>query len=225
MTAKKSRSPKIAEATRKRNFRHGFAARGAMSAEYKVWAGMIKRCHNESNPRYADYGGRGIAVADEWRHDFPAFFAHVGPRPSPAHEIDRIDNDRGYAPGNVRWATRIENGRNTRRNVLIEIYGVTKCAAAWDEQCGFPFGGKTVLNRYRRGWRGAELLLPRGTVVKPRQQSAAERAKRSATFKRLHAEGVFKASIPKMAATRKRQHADGTAYNKRDARGCFVSHE
>lgn len=51
-------------------------------------------------------------MAPEWLHDFPAFLAFVGPRPSPAHSIDRIDNDGGYVPGNVRWADKSEQALN-----------------------------------------------------------------------------------------------------------------
>ena len=61
------------------------------------------------------YGGRGITVAAEWRHDFAAFYAHVGPRPGPEYSIDRIDVNGNYEPGNVRWATRLQQARNKRR--------------------------------------------------------------------------------------------------------------
>lgn len=75
---------------------------------------MIQRCENPRNKRYALYGGRGIRVCDEWRHDFGAFSAYVGQRPTPSHSIDRIDNDADYAPGNVRWATASQQMRNRR---------------------------------------------------------------------------------------------------------------
>jgi hypothetical protein len=93
---------------------HGMSS----TPEYFAWAAMLSRCHNPANPRYDDYGGRGITVCDRWRADFAAFLADVGRRPSPAHSLDRIDNDRGYEPGNCRWATAYVQARNRGRRAL-----------------------------------------------------------------------------------------------------------
>ena len=82
--------------------------------EYYVWRGMKSRCYNKNNPSYKNYGGRGIQVCDEWRNSFLTFFADVGPRPTPRHSIDRIDNGNGYEPSNVRWATWCEQALNRR---------------------------------------------------------------------------------------------------------------
>ena len=94
---------------------HGHSAGGPTPMpEYEVWKGMISRCENPKHNAYHNYGARGIEVCDEWRHDYAAFFAHIGPRPTPLHTVDRIDNNLGYAPGNVRWATRAEQRLNQR---------------------------------------------------------------------------------------------------------------
>jgi hypothetical protein len=93
------------------------------SAEYQIWSGMKERCLNPKSQSYANYGERGITVCQEWLHDFQAFYDHIGPRPSPKHTLDRIDNNEGYRPGNVRWATWIEQASNRRNNVFVEIDG------------------------------------------------------------------------------------------------------
>jgi hypothetical protein len=83
------------------------------TAEYLVWKSMRYRCSDPSNKSWNRYGGKGIVVCEAWREDFPAFFAHVGPRPTPKHTIDRFPNRNGnYEPGNVRWATRSEQELN-----------------------------------------------------------------------------------------------------------------
>jgi hypothetical protein len=67
--------------------KHGHAG-GGRTPEYRAWRNM-KSYH----------GGRGIRICDEWHNSFEAFYAHVGPRPSPQHSIDRINNDGDYRPG------------------------------------------------------------------------------------------------------------------------------
>lgn len=74
-----------------------------------------QRCDNPNTPHYSNYGGRGILFG------FPSIRAfaewvldNIGCRPSETHSLDRIDNSRGYEPGNLRWATRTEQARNKR---------------------------------------------------------------------------------------------------------------
>lgn len=75
---------------------------------------MIQRCHNERDPSYHWYGGRGILVCQDWRQSFEAFYRDMGPRPDPSLSIDRIDNDGNYGPGNCRWATKSQQNLNRR---------------------------------------------------------------------------------------------------------------
>jgi hypothetical protein len=103
------------EEMRRLHTKHGDTQNGGPHApEYRVWHGMICRCELRSDKKYADYGGRGITVCKRWRSDYRNFLADMGRRPSPKHSIDRIDNDRGYYPGNCRWATLSEQNLNRR---------------------------------------------------------------------------------------------------------------
>jgi transcriptional regulator with XRE-family HTH domain len=91
---------------------------------YSTWGGIKSRCSNPDNPRYGSYGGRGITLHPPWSADFMAFAteleAQIGPRPSPKHSLDRINNDGSYVPGNVRWATATEQSRNRRSSLIRE---------------------------------------------------------------------------------------------------------
>lgn len=86
---------------------------GSASPEYWVWHAMHQRCENPKHESYRNYGARGITVCERWR-EFADFIADMGPRPSPGHSIDRLDNDGPYEPGNCQWATKPEQGRNRR---------------------------------------------------------------------------------------------------------------
>lgn len=89
--------------------------------EYSVWNRIINRCTNPNSPDWENYGGRGIKVSDDWRHNFELFFLDMGKRPSKNHSIDRINNDGNYEKENCRWSTPKEQARNTRRNTIVNL--------------------------------------------------------------------------------------------------------
>jgi hypothetical protein len=97
--------------------------RMSKSQEYAIWAGMLARCSNPNVECFADYGGRGIKVCDIWANDFLAFYLDVGPRPSKTHSLEREDSDGNYEPGNVRWATVLEQANNKRGTRFVEYRG------------------------------------------------------------------------------------------------------
>ena len=92
---------------------------------YGEWEGAKQRCYNPKNISYKNYGARGIEMCAEWRKSFEAFYNYVSALPhfgEPGRSLDRIDNEGDYEPGNVRWATRSEQGYNKRT-----------CKGYWDK--------------------------------------------------------------------------------------------
>jgi hypothetical protein len=79
---------------------------------YKTWENMLTRCYNPEATGYHNYGGRGIKVCKEWRHNFQQFLQDVGDKPTVLHTLDRIDVHGNYEPSNVRWATPEEQASN-----------------------------------------------------------------------------------------------------------------
>lgn len=98
---------------------------------YRIWLSMRNRCNNPKTPRYADYGGRGIKVCEEW-DDFKTFHEWaIAHGYSENLTIDRIDNDKGYYPENCRWADSWVQANNTRHCHMIEYCGETHSLSEW----------------------------------------------------------------------------------------------
>jgi hypothetical protein len=128
----------------------------ALSRDLKcIHAMMLRRCFDPRHSSYRWYGAQGIGVCEEWRRSPEAMFAHVGPRPTFDHQLDRIDGTRGYEPGNVRWATPTENVMNRRGMVLIEYRGERLPASAWAR--AFGLSGDALRRRLKEGWHIAEI--------------------------------------------------------------------
>lgn len=132
---------------------------------YRHWAAMVQRCTNREWLHYARYGGRGITVCEQWR-DFAAFLADMG-EPEPGMTLDRIDNAKGYEPGNCRWATRQEQSNNRGNNRYLTFRGLTLTLAEWGRITGLKNG--TISQRLKSGWSTERILT--------------DPIRRSATFK------------------------------------------
>lgn len=89
---------------------------------YTTWLSMRRRCNNEKDAYYYNYGGRGITVCEKWQNNFKAFVEDMGERPQ-GFSLERLDNNKGYSPENCKWASRQEQQRNQRRSIKVVIEG------------------------------------------------------------------------------------------------------
>ena len=115
------------------------------SSAYRIWCGIKKRCYNENNKDFLNYGGRGIKVCDRWKCSFENFYKDMWPRPSTKHSIDRIEGDKDYAPDNCKWSTSKEQNCNRKDNIHITINGETKVLKEWAKIKGINY--QTVYSR------------------------------------------------------------------------------
>jgi hypothetical protein len=125
-------------------------------AEYGTWSGMKARCINPNRPGFLNYGGRGIKVCGRWRDSFRNFVDDIGPRPSAAHSLDRLDVNGNYEPGNVRWATTKEQGENRRPRTVLELNGERATTPEWARRRGIP--PSIISMRLLKGWSVADAI-------------------------------------------------------------------
>ncbi len=107
-----------------RSRRHGHQIGRRESRTLKCYRHAKSRCENPNDPKYPQYGGRGIRMCPEWSSDFTAFLRDMGECPS-SLSLDRIDPNDGYHPNNCRWATISEQARTRTDNVLVQHAGRT----------------------------------------------------------------------------------------------------
>lgn len=110
---------------------------------------MLHRCRSKEKTKARIYRNRGISVCDEWTRSFTAFLDYVGRKPSPQHTLDRIENEKGYCPGNVRWALPKEQSNN-RRDTILEVNGIKKSFLEWSKVYGVP--QRNIRTRIASGW-------------------------------------------------------------------------
>ena len=128
---------------------------------HSVWNEMLQRCKNEKDPKYPDYGGRGISVCEEWKRFAPFYewakaSGYVEGKNRERCSLDRIDNNGNYCPENCRWATAKEQANNRRSNHYITALGETLTIAQWSDKTGIP--QTTLWKRIKMGWDAERMV-------------------------------------------------------------------
>jgi hypothetical protein len=122
---------------------------------WNTWWSMRQRCENPNYHPFKDYGGRGITICDAWM-SYKQFEKDMGPKPSPLHTIDRIDNNKSYSPENCRWATRKEQQHNQTVTRRVTIEGKEYVAVELAEKAGVKTD--TIMYRAANGLPLAKVL-------------------------------------------------------------------
>jgi hypothetical protein len=125
---------------------------GLHSRLYRIWRCMKMRCYSPSHEAYPRYGGSGIEVCAEWRHDFKCFRAWALSNGYADHlTIDRKKNEKNYEPENCRWSTMLVQQRNRRNNLSITAFGETKLIKEWAEDSRCLVSYRVLWRRLRSG--------------------------------------------------------------------------
>lgn len=139
-------------------------------AEYNSWSAMLHRCYNTKLVPYREYGGRGITVCAEWQGPtgFSTFISDMGSRPSKAHTLDRIDNDKGYSKDNCRWVTKDVQSSNMRHGLGQSFnakFTLLKCNGEWKSYLDWVNAStqpkmtvRLLRQRITAGWPAEEAL-------------------------------------------------------------------
>lgn len=126
------------------------------SKEYNTWVKIKQRCYNIKSKDYSNYGGRGIKVSREWLGSFSTFLMDMGRSPTKTHTIDRINVNEGYSKENCRWATRLDQCNNQRKNILIEYNNETLTLSQLSEKLGIAY--YNVRQSYKRGFTAKDMI-------------------------------------------------------------------
>ena len=125
----------------KYNYKHG----GTKTREFKSWQAMLSRCLNKNDPRWNNYGGRGIKVCDRWFNSFVNFLEDMGERPN-NKTLDRIDTNDNYNKQNCKWSSAKEQAQNRTNNIKYK----GECADTASKRLG---GSRALVSdRIRAGW-------------------------------------------------------------------------
>jgi hypothetical protein len=125
--------------------KHGWCPQDGRTKEWKCWASIKQRCSPGGK-----YFNKGVYLYEPWAKDFSLFIKELGKAPSKDHQIDRIDNNNGYFPGNIRWVSRKQNQRNRECTIFVEYQGRRIPLSELCDNLNIP--NSFIYKRVRRGW-------------------------------------------------------------------------
>jgi len=125
---------------------------------WRRWRSMKSRCLMRNTKSYPNYGGRGITICQRWINSFENFIQDMGECPAPSMTLDRINCNGNYELSNCRWATRIQQNRNSSHNHTLTHDDKTMCISEWAELTGINY--RTIMSRLRKGATAHDALRP-----------------------------------------------------------------
>lgn len=138
-------SREASRAVGKANITHGMSG----TPTYQIWQGIVQRCTVKTNPNYQFYGGAGVKLDSRWLV-FENFLTDMGEKPE-GKSIDRRKGTEGYSADNCRWATKKEQQRNLKNNLIVKFNGTSKLLIEWCEELGLAY--QTIHSRlFNYGW-------------------------------------------------------------------------
>lgn len=146
-------------------------ATGKRRKEYNAWGAVNARCRQTApswKERYEDTRYAGMEIDEAWigEFGFTNFFNDVGPAPTAGHVLDRIDNEKGYIRGNVRWANKTLSNQNKGNTTLVTAWGKTQTVQEWADETGIS---STAIRRRIKllGWSVEDAVSKRPVGPRP----------------------------------------------------------
>jgi hypothetical protein len=123
---------------------------------YLVWRNFQSRCENPKNPKFKDYGGRGISVCGRWANSFEDFWEDMKAEYKLGLYLDRTDNNGNYEPGNCRWVTPRVSTENRRNAILVTFEGELMNLSEAARRSGVEYS--VARQRFKKGVPESELF-------------------------------------------------------------------